>query len=107
MSNGSVFAHENKIIQLRTHTNLPFSPSSDEQKIYCQSCGTNLGLKSQPKHSRHSEECLVKISDEKTQGVRRSKSQTEGEKNWSSENKTSLLFSLVSSFCDFFMDMPP
>jgi len=86
---------------------LPFSPGSDEQKIYCLSCGTNLGLKSQPKISRHSEERLVKISHQNTQGVRRSKSQTAGEQNWSPENKTYLLFSPVSSFCDFFMDVPP
>jgi len=78
--------------------NLPFSSGSDEQKIYCESCGTNLGLKSQPKLSRHSEECLVKISDQNTQGVRRSKSQTEGEQNWFSENKRSWLFFPVYSF---------
>ena len=41
-----------------------------------------MGLKSQPKLSRHGEERLVKISDQNTQGVRRSKSQTEGEQNW-------------------------
>ena len=40
-----------------------------------------MGLKTQPKLSRHGEERLVKISDQNTQGVRRSKSQTEGEKN--------------------------
>jgi len=96
-----------KIKQCSTHTNLPFSPGSDEQKIYCQSCGTNLRLKSQPKLSRHTEERLVKISDQNTQGVRRSKSQTEGEQNWSSENKTSWLFSPVSSFCDFLLEVPP
>jgi len=52
--------------------------------------------------SRHGEERLVKIPDQNTQGVRRSKSQTEGAQNWFSENKTSWLFSPVSSFCDFF-----
>ena len=77
------------------------------KKIYCQSCGTNLGLKSHPKHSRHSDERLVKISDENTQGVRRSNSQTENEQNWFSENKASWLFAPVSSFCDFFMDVLP
>ena len=57
--------------------NLPFGPGIDEYKIYCKSCGMNLGLKSQPKHNRHNEECLVKNSDQNTQGVRCSKSQTE------------------------------
>jgi len=57
--------------------------------------------------SRHSDERLVKVSDQNTQGVRRSKSQTESEQNWFSENETSWLFYLVSSFCDLFMDMPP
>jgi len=63
-----------KIKQFHTQTNFPFSPGSDEQKIYCHSCGMNLGLKSQPKLTRHSDERLVKISDQNTQGVRRSKS---------------------------------
>ena len=67
----------------------------------------NLGLKSQQKLNRHSDECLVKISDQNTQGVRRSKSQTEGEQNWFSENKTSWLFLLIFSFCDSFIDVPP
>ena len=66
-----------------------------------------LGLKSQPKLNRHDDECLVKISDQNTQGVRRSKSQTESEQNRFSENKTSWLFFPVSSFCDLFMDVPP
>jgi len=56
---------------------------------------------------RYSDERLEKISDQNTQGVRRSKSQTESEQNWFSENKTSWLFYPVSSFCDFFMDMLP
>jgi len=64
-------------------------------------------LKSQPKLNRHSDECLVKISDQNTQGASRSKSQTESEQNWFSENKTSWLFFPVSSFCDLFMDVPP
>jgi len=68
---------------------------------------TSLGLKSLPKLNRHNEECLVKISDQNTQGVRRSKSQTESEQNRFSENKTSFLFFPVSSFCDLFMDVPP
>jgi len=38
-----------------------------------------MGFKSQPKLNRHSDERLVKISDQNTQGVRRSKSQTESE----------------------------
>ena len=68
-----------KIKQFHTQTNLPFSPGSDGSKIYCQSCGTNLGLKSKPKLSRHNDERLVKILDENTQGVRHIKSQTESE----------------------------
>ena len=83
-----------KIRQFRTHTNFPFSPDSDEQKIYWQSCGTNLGLKSHPKLNSHSYERLVQISDQNTQRVRCSKSQTEIAQNWFSESKTSpyLLF---------------
>jgi len=65
------------------------------------------GLKSQPKLNRHSEERLVKISDQNTQGIRRGKSQIEREQNWFSENKTSWFFFLVSSFCDLFMDVHP
>ena len=67
----------------------------------------NLGLKSQEKLSRHSDERLVKISNQNAKGVRCSKSQTESEQIWFSENKTSWLYSPVSSFCDLFMDMPP
>ena len=67
----------------------------------------NLGLRSQPKLSRHSDERLVKISDQNTQGVMRSKSQTESEQNWFSENEMSWLFCPVSCFCDLFMDVPP
>jgi len=70
-----------KIKQFHTQTNLPFSLDSDQEKIYFQSCGTNLGLKSQPKLNRLNDERLVKISDQNTQGVRRSKSQTESEQN--------------------------
>jgi len=66
-----------------------------------------MGLKSQPKLIRHSDERLVKISDQNTQGVRRSKSKTESEQNRFSENKTSWLFSPVSSFSDLFMHVPP
>jgi len=67
----------------------------------------NLELKSQPKLNRHSDERLVKISDQNTQGVRCSKSQTESKQNWFSENKISWLFFPVSSFCDSFMDVRP
>ena len=66
-----------------------------------------MGLKSQPKLNRHNDKCVVKISDQNTQGVRRSKSQTEIEQNRFSENKTSWLFFRVSFFCDLFMDVPP
>jgi len=61
-----------------------------------------MGLKSTPKLCRNGEECLVKILEQNTQGVRRSNSQTQSEQNWFSENKTSWLFHPVSSFCDFF-----
>jgi len=77
------------------------------KKIYCQSCGTNLGLKPQPKLNRHNDECLVKISYQNTQGVRRSKSQTKSEQNRFSENKTSWLFFPVCSFWYSFMDVSP
>ena len=96
-----------KIKQFHTQTNIQSSPGSDEQKMYCESCGTNLGLKSHSKLNRHNEESLVKFSDQNTQGIRRSKSQTENEQNWFSENKTSWLFFPVSSFCDLFMNLPP
>jgi len=43
-----------------------FSIGSDEKKIYCQFCGMNLVLKSQPKLNGHSDERLVKISDQNT-----------------------------------------
>jgi len=48
-----------------------------------------MGLKSHPKLNPHRDERVVKISDQNTQGVRRSKSHTESEQNWFSENKTS------------------
>jgi len=67
----------------------------------------NLGLKPEPKLNRHSDECPVKVSDQNTQGVRRSKSKTKSEQNWFSENKTSWLFIPVSSFCDSFMNVSP
>jgi len=101
------YSPRKKIKQFHTQTIHHFCPGSDEWKIYCQSCGRNLGLKSTPKLSRHSEQCLVKISDQNTQGVRRSNSQTQSEQNWFSENKSSWLFYPVSSFCDFFMDVSP
>jgi len=47
------------------------------------------------------------MSNQNTQGVRRSKSQAESEQNWFSENKTSWLYFPVSSLCDLFMDVPP
>jgi len=65
-----------------------------------------MGLKSSPQLNRHSDERLVKMSDQNTRGVRRGKSQTESEQNWFSENKTSWLFFHVSSFCDSFIDVP-
>jgi len=64
-----------------------------------------MGLKSHPKLNRHSDQRLIKVSDQNTQGVRRSKS--ESEQNWFSENLTSWLFFLISSFCDLFTDVPP
>jgi len=66
-----------------------------------------MGIKSQPKLSRHSDEHMVKISDNNTLEVRCSISQSENEKNWFSENKASWFFSPVSSFCNLFMDVPP
>jgi len=101
------FDPQKKSKEFHTRTNLPFSPGSDQLKIYCQSCGPNLGLKSQPKLNRNNDERLVKISDQNTQGVRRTKSYTESEQNWFSENKTSCLFFPVSSFCHSFMDVHP
>ena len=67
----------------------------------------NLGLESQPKLSRQNDECPVKFSDQNTQGVRRNKSQTDSERCWFSENKTSWIFLPVSSFCDLSIDLPP
>ena len=96
-----------KIKQFHTQTNLPFNPGSDDLKIYFQSYGRNLGLKSEPKLNRHSDECLIKILGKNTEGVRRSKSQTESEQNWISKNETSWLLFPISSFCDLFMDVPP
>jgi len=77
------------------------------KKFIVNLVGRIWGSKSQPKLNRHSDERLLKISDKNTQGIRRSKSQTESEPNWFSENKTSWLFFPVSSFCDSFMDVPP
>jgi len=76
------------------------------KKFIANPVGRIWPQKSQPKLNRHSDECLVKIWDRNTQKVRRSRSQTESEQNWFSENKTSLLFLPVSSFCDLFMDVP-
>jgi len=66
----------------------------------------NPELKSQAKLNRHSDECLVKISEQNTQGVRRGKSQTGSEQNLFSENKTSWPF-FPASFCDLFVDVHP
>ena len=63
--------------------------------------------KSQQKLNRHNHGYLVRISDQNTQGVWRSKSQTESEQNRFSENKTSWHSFPVSSFCDLFIDVPP
>jgi len=52
----------------------------------------NLGLNSQPKLNRHSDERVVKNSDQNTKEVRRRKSQTESEQNWFSKIKTSWIF---------------
>ena len=97
------YSSRKTIKQFYTQTNLTLSPGSDGKKNYCKSCWTNLGLKSQSKLNRHNDDCLVKISDQNTYGVRRSKSQTESEQNWFSENKTSWLYFPVSSFCDLFV----
>jgi len=75
--------------------------------MYCQSCGTNLGLKPKPKLNRHSDERLEKISEQNTQSIGRRNFQTESEQNRFSENKTSWIFFPVSPFCDSFMDVPP
>jgi len=92
------FTHERTFISTQAVMN---------KKNFCESCGTSLGFKSLPKLNRHNDEYLEKISDQNTQGVRRSKSLTESEQNRFSDNKTSWLFFPVSSFCDLFMDVPP
>ena len=96
-----------KTKQFHTQTNLPFNPGSDEEKTYCQSCGTNLELKSQSNLCRHGEERLVKMSDQNTQGVRRSKSQTEGEQNCFPKTKRPGFSPPSLLFVIFFMDVPP
>jgi len=53
------------------------------------------------------DERLLKMLDQNTRRVGHSKSKTESEQNWFSENRASLLFSPVSSFCDLFVDVPP
>jgi len=105
-SNGWVFTHEkNKTI---SHTN---EPSSQPLQWWIKNLLTDSwdesGAQISAKLSRHRDEGLVKISDQNTQGVRCSKSQTESEQNLFSKNKTSWLFSPVSSFCDLFIDVPP
>ena len=77
--NGWVFTHEKN--QTVSHTN----------KHSFQPWQWSLGLKFHPKLNRQSDECMVKISDQNPQGVRRTKSQPENEQNWFSENKTSQL----------------
>ena len=66
-----------------------------------------FGTQTSTKIKRDSDECLEKIWDQNTQGLRRSMSQTESEQNCFSEQKTSWLFFPVSSFCHLFMDLPP
>ena len=99
--------HPRKKSNSLTHRRSFLSALAGIKKINCQSCGTNLGLKSRPKLNRHSDERLVKISDLNTQGVRCSKSKIESEQNRFTGNKTSWLFFPVSSFCDSFVDVPP
>jgi len=58
--------HKKKQIkQFHTQTNIPFS-----LRVIDKSCGTNLRLKSQPKLNTHNNECLVRISDQNTQGYK-------------------------------------
>jgi len=57
-----------------------------------------MGLKSQPKLNTDNDECLVKFSDQKTQGIGCSKIQTESEQNRFSENKMSWIFFPISPF---------
>ena len=61
-------------------------------KIHC---------KYQTQCNTHNKECLVNISNQHTQGIRRNKSQTESKQNRKtcySKNKTSSLFFLISFF---------
>jgi len=61
-SNGWVFSHEKN--QTVSHTNEPsFKSRQWSIKYLLQSCGMNLGLKSQPKLNWHCNERLVKIAD--------------------------------------------
>jgi len=76
-------------------------------KKYTTNLVGGIGVKSHAKLNRHNDECLGKPSYQNTQGVRRTKSQTESDQNWFSENKTSWIFFPVSSFHDLFMDVPP
>ena len=96
-SNGWVFTHEKN--QTVSHTDEPsFQPWQWWIKNLLPVLWDESGLKSQPKLNRQSDKRLVKISDQNTQGASRSKSRTESEQNWFSENKTSWLFFPVSSF---------
>jgi len=67
----------------------------------------NLELKSQPKLNTHNHECLVKFSDQKTQPIGQSKTQTESEENLFFENRCPSFYSLYLPFCDLFIDVPP
>ena len=77
------------------------------KKTYCLSCGTNLGFKYHPKLNKHSDERLVNISVQNTQGVRRSKSQTECEQTGFFKTKRPCFFSPYLIFVIFFMNVPP
>ena len=66
----------------------------------------NFGLKYQRKSNRHNDECLGKIWDQNTKGLRRSMSQIESEQNLFFEKQNILAFFPVSSFWDLFMDLP-
>jgi len=62
-----------------------------------------MGLKSKPKLKKHNDECLGKFSDQKAQGIGRSKTQTESEQNGSLKTKCPSFSSLYLQFCDLFM----
>jgi len=66
-----------------------------------------MGLKSRQKLNTRNDECLIKFSNQKTQGIERSETQIESEQNRFSENKMFWLFFPISPFCDLFRDVPP